>query len=194
MKIPGERRYDAVSEIIGTVLLISIVVLAGSIIAVAVLSQPQAQKIPSFSTVISIQSQTVSIKHDGGDALQNGTYLILVNGNDLTSKFNPPATWSIGETLTYTLPGITPPSSVQIEYIGSGSPIIVASSSFGPAGPVAIIASASAGGIISPNGTVSVTYGGSQSFTITPNYQAHRRRGPQPRGSIGTDRHSAGDI
>ena len=169
MKIPGERRYDAVSEIIGTVLLISIVVLAGSIIAVAVLSQPQAQKIPSFSTVISIQSQTVSIKHDGGDALQNGTYLILVNGNDLTSKFNPPATWSIGETLTYTLPGITPPSSVQIEYIGSGSPIIVASSSFGPAGPVAIIASASAGGIISPNGTVSVTYGGSQSFTITPN-------------------------
>ncbi len=95
MKIPGKRQDDAVSEIIGTVLLISIVVLAGSVIAVAVLSQPQAQKIPSVSTVTSIQSQTVSIKHDGGDALQNGTYLILINGNDLTSKFNPPATWSI---------------------------------------------------------------------------------------------------
>ena len=169
MKISSRRQDYAVSEIIGTVLLISIVVLAGSVIAVAVLSQPQAQKIPSISTVTSIQSQTVSIKHDGGDALQNGTYLILINGIDLTSKFNPPATWSIGETLTYTLPGTTPPSSVQIEYIGSGSPVIVASSSFGPAGPVAIVASASSGGIISPNGAVSVPYGGSQTFTITPN-------------------------
>src|SRR5208282_382766 len=168
-KISGRKHDYAVSEIIGTVLLISIVVLAGSVVAVAVLSQPQAQKIPSVSTVTSIQSQTVYIKHDGGDALQNGTYLILVNGNDLTSKFNPPATWSIGETLTYTLPGTTPPSSVQIEYIGSGYPVIVASSSFGPAGPCTITTSASAGGSISPNGTVSVTYGGSQTFTISPN-------------------------
>ena len=114
MKISGRRQDDAVSEIIGTVLLISIVVLAASVIAVAVFSQPQAQKIPAMSALISNQSQVVSIKHDGGESLANGTYKILVDGTDVTSSINTPPTWSIGETLTYTKPGTTPPSSVVI--------------------------------------------------------------------------------
>jgi hypothetical protein len=131
MKISGRRQDNAVSEIIGTVLLISIVVLAVSIVAVAVFSQPQAQKIPVLSALISNQSQVVSIKHDGGESLANGTYKILVDGTDVTSSITTPSTWSIGETLTYTKPGTTPPSSVVIVYTGSGSPVVIADSYFG---------------------------------------------------------------
>ena len=173
------------SEVIGTVLLISIVVLVASIVAVAVLSQPQAQKIPSVSALISNQSQIVYIKHDGGDSLANGTYEILVDGTDVTSSINTPSTWSIGDTLTYTKPGTTPPSTVQIVYTGAGSPTVIAASYFGmisAAGSVTvtptstptiyynITASASAGGGISPFGTVAVMSGATQTFTITPNY------------------------
>ena len=95
----------AVSEIIGTILLISIVVLAASVIAVAVFSQPQAQKIPALSALISNQSQVVSIKHDGGDSLANGTYKILVDGIDVTSNITITFNVVHRETLTYTKPG-----------------------------------------------------------------------------------------
>ena len=124
------KRDIAASEVIGTVLLISIVVIAGSIIAVAVLSQPQAQKIPAVSALISNQSQIVYIKHNGGDPIQNGTYRILVDGADVTSSINLPSTWSIGNTLTYTKPGTTPPSSVEIVYTGAGSTGVVLTSAY----------------------------------------------------------------
>jgi hypothetical protein len=174
MKISGRKQDDAVSEIIGTVLLISIVVLAGSIIAVTFFSLPQAQKIPSVSALISNQSQMVFIKHVGGDSLPKGTYEILVDGADVTSGITTPSTWSIGNTLTYTKPGTTPPSIVQVVYTGSGSPIIIAVSYFGMLSTVGkgiymITASAGTGGSISPAGAVPVAYDTNQTFTITNN-------------------------
>ena len=187
MMRPCRKQDSAVSEIIGTVLLISIVVLAASIIAVAVFSQPQAQKIPAVSALISNQSQIVYIKHNGGDPLQNGTYRILVDGADVTSSINLPSTWSIGNTLTYTKPGTTPPSSVVIVYTGYSSTGVVLTSAYFGTGPLTtatvtattspvpgtsstITSSVSGtGGTISPSGSVNVTYGSSQTFSITAN-------------------------
>ena len=184
---PTKKDDDAASEVIGTVLLISIVVLASSIVAVAVFSHPQAQKIPALSALISNQSQIVYIKHNGGESLANGTYKILVDGTDVTSSVNKtgsPTAWSIGDLITYTKPGTTPPSSVQIVFTGAGSPVVIAASYFGSLSPMGsitptqtgtpviyynITASASAGGSISPSGSVSVISGGSQMFTISPN-------------------------
>jgi len=196
MKISGRQQDDAVSEIIGTVLLISIVVLAASVIAVAVFSQPQAQKIPALSALISNQSQVVSIKHDGGESLANGTYKILVDGTDVTSSITIPSTWSIGETLTYTKPGTTPPSSVVIVYTGySSSGVVLTSAYFGqytgggvPTGTTPATTTATptpgtshninasisgTGGSILPVGTVPVAYGASQTFNITANSGYH---------------------
>lgn len=127
----GKARDAAVSEIMGTVLLISIVVLAVSVIAVVLFSQPHAQGVPSFSAIISSQGQNVYVKNDGGDALQNGTYRILVDGTDVTANMSLPATWSIGNTLTYTKPGSSAPTTVQIVYTGAGSTgIVLASANF----------------------------------------------------------------
>jgi hypothetical protein len=173
MKEPVRNQDVAVSEVIGTVLLISLVVLATAIITVAIFSQPQAQKIPSLSAVISNQSQTVYIKHVGGDALPNGTYKILVDGSDVTSGIAIPTLWSIGNALTYIKPGITPPSIVQVVYTGAGSPVVIAVSYFGilPSGGsiFMIAASAGTGGTITPSGSVPVSFGANQTFIITNN-------------------------
>jgi hypothetical protein len=176
---------SAVSEIIGVVLLISVVVMAVAIVGVALLSQPLPEKIPAISTVISNQSEIVYIKHDGGDSLAAGIYKILVNGEDVTSslsKSGSPGTWSIGDVLT--VEGTTVPSQVQIVYTGSGSPVVIAASYLGSMGSSSIptvipptptistshtiIASAPTGGSISPSGSVTVPDGGSQTFTVTP--------------------------
>ena len=126
-----KTRDAAVSEIMGTVLLISIVVLAVSVIAVVLFSQPHAQGVPSFSAIISSQGQNVYVKNDGGDALQNGTYRILVDGTDVTANMSLPAAWSIGNTLTYTKPGSSAPTTVQVVYTGAGSTgIVLASANF----------------------------------------------------------------
>jgi FlaG/FlaF family flagellin (archaellin) len=133
MKTAGMKQDDAVSEIIGTILLISIVVLAASVFASAMLSRPQPQNLPALSTLISNQSQTVIIKHNGGDSLPNGTYEILVDGVDVTSnvtKTGSPSVWVIGDQITYTKPGTTPPSSVQIVYTGNGSGEVVLTSAY----------------------------------------------------------------
>ena len=124
------ERSAAVSDVIGAVLMISVVVIASSIAAVAVLSNPQPEKIPSLSAVISNQSQVVFIKHDGGESLAKGTYKVLVDGIDVTSAISEPSIWSIGDTLTYTKPGTTPPSLVQIVYTGYGTGGVVLSSAF----------------------------------------------------------------
>lgn len=128
----NSSRDAAVSEIMGTILLISIVVLAVSVIAVVLFSQPHAQGVPSFSAIISSQGQNVYVKNDGGDALQNGTYRILVDGTDVTANINLPDTWSIGNTLSYTKPGTSAPTIVQIVYTGAGSTgTVLASANFG---------------------------------------------------------------
>ena len=120
-----------VSEVIGSVMLITIVVLAVSIIGVFLLSQPPPQKIPALTAIIWNDSQKVYIRHDGGDAINYGDIKIYVNGTDQTSKFNlstapnqPWTIWSIGNVLQYST-GSSPISSVQVVYTGSGSSAII---------------------------------------------------------------------
>jgi len=128
-------RDIAVSEIIGAIMLVTIVVVIASVVGVMVLSQPAPQKIPSLSAVISNQSQMVYIKHDGGDPLVAGQYKILIDGTDVTSsvaKTGTPGSWVIGDVISYQKPGTNPPGSVQVVYTGYGSSaIVLASSIFG---------------------------------------------------------------
>jgi len=119
-----DRHENAVSEVIGTILLISLVV-AGVAIAAAVLwSQPKAEKIPEFSASITNSSCSVILSHTGGETVSNSTIRVLVDGTDLTSNFikqgttGPWSSWGIGEILLYTpsYPCIVPPKRVDIVY------------------------------------------------------------------------------
>jgi len=123
-----ENEYG-VAEIIGAIILISVIVLAIGIIGVGLLSQPLPQKIPAISVDITAINKTVNkmvyIRHDGGDSLLKGEFNITLDGVDETDSFNfldGSADWSVGETLYYVVPpGQSVPASVQIVYHSGSS-------------------------------------------------------------------------
>ncbi len=128
-----------VSEMMGALVLISVIAAAIGIIGVGVLSQPPPQKIPAVSVDITAIGNIVYIRHEGGDPLTKNEFNIILDGIDKTASFsvlNGPASWSTwipGETLYYILPpGQSVPTSVQIIYnsgirasLGSYSPKII---------------------------------------------------------------------
>jgi len=115
-------------------MLISIVVVAVSIIGVFFFSQPPADKIPALNAIIWNDTQKVYLRHDGGDVIYSGDITIYVNGTDQTSSFHmstapaqPWTKWSIGKVLQYST-GSTPVFKVQVVYTGSGSSAIILAS------------------------------------------------------------------
>jgi hypothetical protein len=125
---------NAVSEVIGSVLLISVVVLSVSIIGVFIFSQPPPDKIPALNAIIWNDTQKVYLRHDGGDVIYSGDITIYVNGTDKTSSFylstapaQPWTNWSIGNALVFSK-GSSPVSTVQVVYTGSGSSAIIIAS------------------------------------------------------------------
>jgi hypothetical protein len=105
---------SAVSEVIGTLILVGVVVIGMAVVGTLLVSQPLPSKIPVFQAIISNQSTSVYILHKGGDALISGEYQILVDGVDRTSSFanNGDEPWSVGETLYATFPSV--PSHVAL--------------------------------------------------------------------------------
>jgi hypothetical protein len=181
----------AVSEIIGSIMLISVVVIAVSVIGVMLLSQPTPGKLPALDAVISEDTahNTIHIYHDGGDLIAAENIQILVDGTPTPFTKSGSAgwtTWSVGESLDASYTGSVP-QVVQIVYTGSGGSTSLVSANFinepGKGGsptitPTPIIthtitASAGAGGSISPLGSIAVPDGSSQTFTFTPSSGYH---------------------
>ncbi|MGE5832495.1 MAG: type IV pilin N-terminal domain-containing protein, partial [Methanomicrobiales archaeon] len=93
-------RDRAVSEIVGTLLLVGIVVIGIVLAGLLLFSHPAASRVPVFDCIISNQSNTIYLYHKGGDSLSAGEYRILVDGVDRTANFTfmSPGTepWSVG--------------------------------------------------------------------------------------------------
>jgi len=117
----------AISEIIGTLVLVGVVVVGIALVGIFLLSNPTPSKVPAFDAIISNQSRAIYIYHQGGDSLWAGQYRILVDGGDQTGNFtimspeNEP--WSVGETLRGVAPAM--PRRVVIVFIQSGGGEIV---------------------------------------------------------------------
>ncbi len=136
-----KRNDSAVSEVIGSVMLISIVVTAIAIIGVVLTSQPPLQKIPALEAVISSNGKdTIDIYHGGGDTVSNQEIIILVDGVDRTSNFTIRGlgwtTWSQGETLEY-LSG-TLPGKVQVVYASGTSRTVLVFADFAGGIPTSV--------------------------------------------------------
>ena len=112
---PGESRAvgsprgrHAVSEVIGTLVLVAVVMIGIAIVGLFLFASPPPAKVPVLDTIISNRSNAIYILHKGGDPLWKGQYKILVDGGDQTANFTIQGTgtepWSVGETLT----GISP--------------------------------------------------------------------------------------
>jgi len=95
---------DAVSEVIGTLLLVGVVVVGMVLIGILLFTNQAPSQLPAFDGIITNLSKTIYICHKGGDPLWKGQYQILVDGVDRTGAFvsDGGEPWSVGDTLNYT--------------------------------------------------------------------------------------------
>jgi PKD repeat protein len=129
------RKDRAVSEVIGSILLISVVVIGVAVVGVLLMSHPTPHNLPALSAVIAEDTaqKTISIYHDGGDSVSHSDIQILVDGvpqSFSSSGSTEWSTWSMGQSLTYTYTGAAP-GLVQIVYTGGSGSTVLASSDFG---------------------------------------------------------------
>ena len=117
-----------VSEIIGAVLLISLVVVSIGIVAALLFSQTAPPtKIPNmnFMTGVSPDNTTLYLYHSGGDPLNVGEFNVLVDGVAKSySVSGGSSQWSLGTNLIVpiaTVPATTVPKNVQIVYNGGST-------------------------------------------------------------------------
>lgn len=139
MKNNRSRDYG-VSEIIGAIMLVSVVVVAVAIVGVVLTSQGTPQKIPALDATISNYGRIIQIYHNGGDPLQSTDMEILVDGvvTPFSKGTNPSwSTWSAGESLVYSVPGTgAMPDTVRIVYKSGNANAVLASADFSAIGMI----------------------------------------------------------
>lgn len=110
---------DAVSEVIGSVLLISLVVLAVVIVGVGILSQPPPVKIQELNVIAGNNTTTLFLFHDGGDAMMPGEYFLQIDDD----RIYPDTPWRIGDTLD--IPITMMPERIQIISMRGGQETLI---------------------------------------------------------------------
>lgn len=129
----GGNREDALSDALGAILLVAVVGMAVALLGVALLSQPHQEKIPALNADITTIDRTILISHNGGDTVQKADLKIIVDGFDLKDSFKtidntPWSSWSVGDSLYYTVPSNQPmPQGVTIFYVGGAHAQIITS-------------------------------------------------------------------
>jgi hypothetical protein len=118
---------SGVSEVVGVILLISVVVIAVSVIAVVVFSQQTPQNIPNVNIMVGTDNKippTLYLYHNGGDTLTRGKFDVYVDGvikpYSISGGGNE---WSLGKNLV--VPVSTMPKNVILVYNSSGTGSVV---------------------------------------------------------------------
>ena len=132
---PSGRHPDAVSNVVGAVVLIGVAVLAMGIVIAVLISGSLPTQVPSFSGIIWNTSKTVYITHEGGDPLIVGQFRILVNGSyDETASFTKSLStnkFSVGMIMNATFTAM--PQRVVVVYNSSwGGGTVLASADLYP--------------------------------------------------------------
>ncbi len=120
------RKIDpcsGVSEAIGTVLLIALVVAAISLVAVILFSQQAPQEIPNLNFMVGSNANqtTLYLYHNGGDSLSLGQFRVLVDSVPKPASVSDGSNqWSLGKNLV--VPNVTPGiHTVQVVYLPQGT-------------------------------------------------------------------------
>lgn len=135
---PNQKNPDrGVSETIGAVMLVSVVVVAVAIVGVVLTSQGTPQNIPALDAVISNYGNTIQIYHNGGDTLQKDQIKIYVDGAEPTFRKGGTDAgwtfWSPGDSLVTDM--VSTPKVVTIVYdSGSGGVTVLKRADFTPSG------------------------------------------------------------
>jgi hypothetical protein len=127
-----------VSEVIGAMLLVSIVGVSIAVIGIYLFSQPVPQKIPNlnFMTGVNSDKTILYLYHNGGDTLTAGEFSVVLDGVPKSySIVGGGSQWSLGKNLI--VPITTMPQNVQLIYNntassggpGSTGPVLLSESS-----------------------------------------------------------------
>jgi len=126
-QVPARHRHNdaGVSELIGAILLISLVVAMIAIVAVFLNSQAPTREIPHVRFMVGMNSQnppTLFLTHSGGDTLVSGSFSVYVDGvlkpYYLSDGGNE---WSIGKNLVIPLPTGSSPHNVVLVHNSTGT-------------------------------------------------------------------------
>jgi hypothetical protein len=129
-----QNSTSGVSEVVGAVLLVSLVVLAVSIIGMILFSQSTPQKIPNINFMTGSDSNgDIYLYHNGGDSLTKGTFDVIIDNKVAIPTFpNGGNTWSLGQNLIITsgFDKTLPRHNIILAYNSSGTgPVVLRSGS-----------------------------------------------------------------
>lgn len=122
------------AEIVGVIILISILACGAALIAVLLFSQALPQKIPEVSIRFATSGNILTIYHMGGDPVPAGQYLIRINNRDIPAGMvgkspSPSGSWVTGDVLTVAQTGISPSSYIQVVYLNGATQTVLATNS-----------------------------------------------------------------
>jgi FlaG/FlaF family flagellin (archaellin) len=130
-----KRSNKAVSEVVGTLLLLGMSISFFTVIYISVLTLYPTASSPSVNFICSIEDENVTLEHRGGKSLDLDTKLILniggVNydstvGKNLTNEAKVNGLWDIGERIVYYVGDITNKNvSVSVVDVKSNSVIML---------------------------------------------------------------------
>jgi FlaG/FlaF family flagellin (archaellin) len=113
------NREDAVSEAIGGVLLIALVVIGAAIVGTYVMSQPLPEKIPKVQFSVKQSGNTVYLVHEGGEPVDSGTARVnVIDGVKYEKTFT---NWRFGESLSVPVTGADPNSRISVALVYTGN-------------------------------------------------------------------------
>ena len=82
-------REDAVSEVIGGVLLIALVMIGAALVGTYILSQPLPEKVPKVQFGTKEYNGIIYLEHEGGESLNEGDIGIVIDGSPI-----PDSSWT----------------------------------------------------------------------------------------------------
>jgi len=101
MNISASPKEDAVSPVIGTILLVALTVVLVGIIGAVLMGFGMAEPAPILGIAIGSQGDMITVTHLNGAELPAGSYKILVDGVDKTAEFGGGVDFGPGITLSW---------------------------------------------------------------------------------------------
>jgi porphobilinogen synthase len=101
MNISASPKEDAVSPVIGTILLVALTVVLVGIIGAVLMGFGMAEPAPILGIAIGSQGDMITVTHLNGAELPAGSYKILVDGVDKTASFGGTRDFGPGITLRW---------------------------------------------------------------------------------------------